>query len=449
MYHRALGRPVDMIRPETAWTRIEEVLEPLPAETLPRRTAGGRALARPLAATVDVPAADVSAMDGFAPEGAPPLGRPVPVAGLVAAGDAPGRGVPADGVLRIMTGAPVPRGADRVIPVERTRTAGTDPETVVFEDAGGPGDHIRRRGEVVRAGDALLPAGALLTPGAMALLATHGYGDVAVHRAPRVALAVTGDEVVPPEEEPAPGQLRDSHSAFARAACATLGLELEALGIAPDEPRALRALVDRGLEADVLLLSGGVSMGELDLVEGVLREAGCEPLFDAVAVQPGKPLVAAVGPHRPDGGARPGERPGARPGAAGDRPAEPSPARGRTLVFGLPGNPASVMVCFWLFVRPALRRLLGRDDGFWQGALEGELEVPLPAGKPVPGGRDRFLPAEVSTVGGRLRVRAVTPVGSHDLGAYARGTALVRIRAGAAARDAGDRCEVLPLAEWP
>lgn len=434
-----------MIRPETAWTRIEEVLEPLPAETLPRPVAAGRVLARPVAATVDVPAADVSAMDGFAPGGAPPLDRPLPVAGRVLAGDAPGRELPAEGVLRIMTGAAVPRGADRVIPVERTRTAGTDPETVVFEDAGRPGDHVRRRGEVVRAGDALLPAGALLTPGAMALLATHGYGDVAVHRSPRVALVVTGDEVVPPDVEPGPGQLRDSHGDFVRAACGALGLEVEALGIAPDEPRALRALVDRGLEADVLLLSGGVSMGELDLVEGVLREAGCEPLFEAVAVQPGKPLVAAVGPHRPDKGARSGDR----PGAAGDRPAEPSPAGGRTLVFGLPGNPASVMVCFWLFVRPALRRLLGRDDGFWQGALEGELEVPLPAGKPAPGGRDRFLPAEVSTGGGRLRVRPVTPVGSHDLGAYARGTALVRIRAGAAARDAGDRCEVLPLADWP
>ncbi|MFP3940189.1 MAG: molybdopterin molybdotransferase MoeA [Thermoanaerobaculia bacterium] len=418
-----------MIRPETAWTRIEEVIEPLPAEALPRRTAGGRVLARPLAATVDVPAADVSAMDGFAPEGAPPLGRPVPVAGLVAAGDAPGRGVPADGVLRIMTGAPVPRGADRVIPVERTRLAGTEPEAVVFEAAGAPGDHVRRRGEVIRAGEELLPAGALLTPGGLALLATHGHGEVAVHGAPRVALAVTGDEVVPPEEEPAPGQLRDSHSAFARGACATLGLELEALGIAPDEPRALRSLVDRGLAADVLLLSGGVSMGELDLVEGVLREAGCEPLFDAVAVQPGKPLLAAVGPP-PEGPAR--RRPGRR-----------------TLVFGLPGNPASVMVCFWLFVRPALRRLLGRQDRFWHGALEGELVAPLPAGKPAPRGRDRFLPAEVSGDGGRLLTRPVAPVGSHDLGAYARGTALVRIRPGEPAREAGEPCEVLPLADWP
>lgn len=434
-----------MIRPEAAWTRIEEVLRPLPAETVPRGEAAGRILARPVDATVDVPAADVSAMDGFALGGPPSPKRPVQVVGRVPAGDAPGRKLPRDGVLRIMTGAPVPEGADRVIPVEQSRPAGAEAESVTFGAAGAPGDHIRRRGEVIRTGQALLPAGARLTPGALALLATHGYGEVPVHRAPRVALVVTGDEVVPPEAVPAPGQLRDSHSDFVRAACGTLGLEVETLGIAPDEPRALRALVERGLEADVLLLSGGVSMGELDLVEGVLHEAGCEPLFDAVAVQPGKPLVAAVGPHRAGRGARPGDR----SGAAGDRPAEPDAGGGRTLVFGLPGNPASVMVCFWLFVRPALRRLMGREDRFWDGALEGELAAPLPAGKPGPAGRDRFLPAVVASEAGRLRVSPVAPVGSHDLGAYARGTALVRIRAGAAAREAGERCEVLPLVDWP
>jgi molybdopterin molybdotransferase len=166
-------------------------------------------------------------------------------------------------------------------------------------------------------------------------------------------------------------------------------------------------------------------MGEYDLVEGVLQELRCHPLFDAVAIQPGKPLVAAV--------------------AAAHHEADGSVSGGHALVFGLPGNPASAIVCFWLFVRPALRRLLGRSDGFWQGALRGELAAPLPAGKKD---RDRFLAAEVAFAGGRLEVTPAAPVGSHDLAAYARGTALVRIPPASPERVPGEECEVLPLVDW-
>ncbi|NJL27009.1 MAG: hypothetical protein HC897_03555, partial [Thermoanaerobaculia bacterium] len=140
------------------------------------------------------------------------------------------------------------------------------------------------------------------------------------------------DEVVPPEAEPGLGQLRDSNTAFLLAAGDTLGLGFRSLGIAPDRTDELREKITEGLESDVLLLCGGVSMGEFDLVEDVLAELGCRKLFDQVAIQPGKPLVAA----RHAGG----------------------------WVFGLPGNPASVMVTFWLFVRPLLRRLMGSADGF-------------------------------------------------------------------------------------
>lgn len=423
----AWGRslPEPMLPPEDAWRRLEPFARPLAPEAIGRREAVGRVLARPLAATVDVPAADVSAMDGFAVSGPPPAGRALPVAGMIAAGDPPGRRLPEDATLRIMTGAPLPEGADRVIPVERARVTRADGgEVVELEGPGEAGDHVRRRGEVIHAGDALLPAGTVLTPGALSFLATHGHSRVPVHRAPRVAMVVTGDEVVPPETEPGPGKLRDSHTDFVLAACRTLGIEATPLGIAPDDPDALRELVAQGLEADVLLLSGGVSMGELDLVEGVLQELGCEALFDSVAVQPGKPLVAAVAPahHEANG----------------------SISRDPTLVFGLPGNPASVMVCFWLFVRPVLRRLQGRHDGFWHGALPGELAGPLPGAK----GRDRFLSAEVAFEGGRLRVTPTVPLGSHDLAAYARGTALVRVPASSPPAAPGEPCEVLPLVDW-
>ena len=396
-----------LIHPDEAWQRIAERVRPLAEESVGRRAAAGRVLARPLAATVDVPASDVSAMDGYALAGEVQPGEAREVAGTVFAGDRPGFEIPPGAVARIMTGAPVPAAADRVIPVELTDSGR---ERVTFHKGVPPGEHVRRRGEVLRTGDPLLPAGSPLTPGALALLATHGYGEVPVHRVPSVAVMATGDEVVPPEEVPAPGQLRDSNTDFLLAAGATLDLRFTSLGIAPDKEEPLRELVHRGLQSDVLLLCGGVSMGELDLVEGALAEAGCEAVFDAVAIQPGKPVVFAVHP----GG----------------------------LVFGLPGNPASVMVSFWLFVRPALRRLMGFEDSWWGPALTGTLAAPLPAAGP----RDRFLPAEIEARNGELHVTPYFFKGSHDLAAYAHGTALARVRAGSVRTEAGGRCEVLVVA---
>lgn len=401
-----------MLPPEEAWCLIDAHLAPLPSEALPRRAATGRVLARPLAARVDVPAADVSAMDGYAVLGDVATGDSRPVATTIAAGAAPGFTLPAGAAARIMTGAPIPAGADRVIPVELTESAVR--ESVTFRAGVPPAEHVRRRGEILGRGEPLLAAGAPLTPGALALLATHGYDELPVHRAPKVAILATGDEVVPPDREPGPGQLRDSHTDFLLAAGRTLGLAFEPLGIAPDREGELAALVDRGLAADVLLLCGGVSMGEFDLAEGVLARLGCRLLFDGVAIQPGKPLVFGV--HVP--------RPGASAG----------------LVFGLPGNPASVMVAFWLFVRPALRRLMGFPDGLWRGALRAELAAPLPAAPPS---RDRFVPAELDLAPPAPRATPFPPKGSHDLAAFSRGNGLLRLPAGSPARRAGDACEAL------
>jgi molybdopterin molybdotransferase len=398
-----------MLRPEEAWARLAGRLRPLPSERLARQAALLRVAASAVAATADVPAHDVSAMDGFAlpPADLPPL---LEVAATVAAGDPPGLTMPAGRAVRIMTGAPLPAGADRVVPIERCEFRGS--RIAVREDVP-PGANIRRRGEIHRRGERILAPGALLTPGALALLATHGLAAVDVHRAPRVAVLSTGDEVVTPETTPAPGQLRDSHTDFLLAACRTMGLAATPLGIAPDRAADLARRIETGLASDVLLVSGGVSLGAYDLVEGALGELGCEILCDAVAMQPGKPLVIA--------------------------------AHAGGLVFGLPGNPASSMVAFWLFVRPALRRLLGLEDGFWQGALAGTLVAPLPAARD----RDRFLPAAVRFKRGLVLVEPFSPRGSHDLGSFARGSALVRVRAGAGAAAAGEACEVLPLVHWP
>jgi molybdopterin molybdotransferase len=349
-------------------------------------------------------------MDGFAIDGPIRKGQRLVLAGIVAAGDPPSSRLPSGKTLQIMTGAPLPAGADRVVPVEQTRLIDRQVE---FLSGVPSGSHIRRRGEVLLQGRVMLESGTALTPGCLSLLATHGCREVAVRRRPRVAVLATGDEVVDPERQPEPGQLRDSHTDFLIAAGRTQGLEFESLGIAPDEPAEILRRIEAGLGFDVLLVSGGVSMGEFDFVESALSKAGCRVLVDSVAVQPGKPLVAARHP----GG----------------------------FVFGLPGNPASVMVCFWLFVRPVLRRLLGFADAFWAGALTGQLEAPLPAAKD----RDRFLSAKLRLQEGRILVTPSVAKGSHDTAAFARGTALVRIRAHAPPAGPGERCEILPLVDWP
>jgi molybdopterin molybdotransferase len=397
-----------VIPPADAWQRIAARIEPLGTETVDRQEARDRVLAESLTATLDTPAADVSAMDGFALRGDVPAGQSLPVAGTIAAGDPPGFEHPKDTAVRIMTGAPVPAGADRIVPVEQTETADEE-VTLLAEIAAGA--HIRRQGEIIEKGRPLLPAGSLLTPGALGLLATHGYSEVEVPRRPTVGVLVTGDEVVPPDRAPGPGQLRDSHTDFLLAAGRGLALDFTSLGIAPDKYEPLRDRIRSGLSMEVLLITGGVSMGEFDFAEEVLEELGCEMLFDSVALQPGKPLVAA-------------DHPGG-------------------WVFGLPGNPNSVMVCFWLFVRPLLRCLQGLDDGYWHGALAGELAAPLPGAK----SRDRFRTAEVRFADGRILVTPIDAKGSHDLAAFACGTALVRVPAESSAAGHGQGLEARIVAE--
>nr|XP_061810456.1 molybdopterin molybdenumtransferase-like [Nerophis lumbriciformis] len=380
-----------MLSPEQAWSLIDPHLQRLTAEESSLQAALGRRLASPLFATMDLPQADVSAMDGYCCQGAVEAGRALPVVGTSAAGAPPDFTVELGQAAKIMTGAVLPKGADRVIPVELSNGGSEQAE---FTTAPKAGAHIRRQGEVLRQGEPLLASGAHLTPGALSLLAAHGHQSIPTFRRPRVAVLCTGDEIVPSDQQPGPGQLRDSNSPFLLAAGRSLGLEFDFLGIAPDQPEALGRLVRQGLKADVLLLSGGSIDGRL---------------FDKVKIQPGKPLVAAR--HQ-----------------AG-------------WVFGLPGNPASVMATFWLFVRPVLRRLQGHPDSFWHGALRAQLSAPLPANK----ARDRFLAATLETCDGQLLATPHLPRGSHDVAAYGHGSALLRLRPGAEAAPTGDAVEVLPL----
>lgn len=394
-----------MISPEAVWEVLAALVPSPRAEPVARNAALGRVLAAAELARVDVPASDVSAMDGYALDGDPATARR-PVAATIAAGDPPGVRLPPGSAARIMTGAPLPVGADRVVPVENT-DRGLDWVTIRGPVAAGA--HVRRCGEVIRAGQPLLGSGTVLTPAALSWLASHGIAAPLVVPAPAVAIATTGDEVVAPETEPRPGQLRDSHTDFLRAALYQLGIEPHQLGIVPDQAAPTASAVRRGLEADVLVLCGGVSAGAYDLVEPALLEAGCEILVDAVAIQPGKPLVIARGP-------------------AGQ------------VVFGLPGNPASVMVSFRLFARPFLRRSMGLEDGFWHGACPARLAGELPAAP----SRDRIVPVRCQHRAEGLIATPLGVRGSHDLSAFAVADGLVRVRRGDTARDVG-RVEVLPF----
>lgn len=396
-----------MIDPEVAWASLLPHLTPLAAERQARREAAGRRLAAPTVATTDLPPCDLSALDGFALAGTGTEEGWFPIAGTRFAGDPDTLALPQGMAMRIMTGSAVPAGADRVVAVEETVSAAerVRPSTEIA-----PGAAIRRQGEIVRRGAELLPAGSLLTPAALALLASQGISEVTVHRAPRLALQLTGNEIVPPDETPGAGQLRDSHSDFLVAELDRLNLPVCTLGIARDDPESLAASLAAGLEGrDVVLCCGGVSMGEADFLAPVLAGLGCRTIFHGVAIQPGKPLLVA---HR-----------------------------GAQLIFGLPGNPASVMVAWWLFVRPALERLLGSPASFWEGALPGTLGGSLGAGR----GRDRFVPAVWRHQAGEPVIEPISPKGSHDLLAFGRATALVRIRARAPAAVAGAVCEWLRL----
>jgi molybdopterin molybdotransferase len=298
-----------------------------PEETVPVARGLGRVLAKDVAAPFDVPSVDNSAVDGYAVRSAdlaPGERARVRVVADLPAGAVYAGGIAPRETLRIMTGAPMPRGADTVVPQELSQSAGEWVELAAVE----PGANVRPRGEDVRAGAVVLRAGSVLRPQDLGLVASLGFAEVRVHRRPRVALLSTGDEVVEPGQPRRPGQIFDANRFSLGGMVAAAGADALDLGIVPDVRELLRErLVQAAGAADVVLTSGGVSVGDYDLVKGVLGEIGTIDFWQ-VAMQPGRPL--AVGRIR------------------------------GTQFFGLPGNPVASVLCFHLFVRPVLWKLAGR-----------------------------------------------------------------------------------------
>jgi len=303
----------------------------------------GLVLAEDAVSDLDSPPFDKALMDGYAVRSADASeGRAeLRVIEEVFAGQVPQRVVGAGEATRIMTGAPIPSGADAVVPVEHTRGVPDAPsvrDTIRIETSPTkPGRNILARGASLHAGDLVLAAGRQLRAQELGALAELGKSEFAVIRRPRVAVLATGDELVPVDQSPGPGQIRNSNEAMLVAQLRQMGADPLPLGIAHDNVELLREKIADGLQADMLLLSGGVSAGKLDLVPAVLESLGVRQVFHKVQVKPGQPLWFGVASSPPLilGG--------------GDS----------CYVFGLPGNPVSSMVCCELFVRTALRRLMG------------------------------------------------------------------------------------------
>jgi len=369
----------------------------------------GRVLAAAVVADRDQPPFDRATRDGYAVR-AGDVGQGLRVVGSVRAGESWPGGALAEGeAIEIMTGAPVPAGADAVVMVEHTALV----EGTLRVEAGRSltvGENVVPRGAETLAGKVVLPAGRVLGAAEISVAASCGLAKVSVFARPTVAIVATGDELVELDEPMEAWQIRNSNSYALAALVEAAGGDGKRLAIARDTLGELRAQVAEGREADLLLLSGGVSMGKYDLVEQVLREFRAEFFFTGALIQPGKPIVFG---RLPSG-------------------------KGWTFFFGLPGNPVSTQVCFALFVAPMLRALAGRTE-IAPVFVEARLAEEVKGGARV----TRFLPAELSGGWDGVEVRVVGWQGSGDVVANARGNGYVVLPAGVEHFPVGQTVRVL------
>ncbi len=375
----------------------------LGAEDVRVTAAAGRVLAADARATIDLPPFASSAMDGYAVRAADTPGVLALVADS-AAGAPSGRVVGPGEAIGISTGAVVPAGADAVVPVEVTRRQ----DASVTVEGVASRENIRLQGGDLHAGDVVVEAGTPLGPPQLGALAAVGLAVVSCARRPRVAVLATGTELRPPGEPLEPGQIYESNTTLLSAQLRSAGAEPVVLAPVADDEQATREALREGLRYDVLVSSGGVSMGEHDLVRASLAELGARELFWRVAVKPGKPVAFGVA--------------------------------GATLVFGLPGNPVSSLVGFELFVRPALRALQGaRSPGldFRPGVLGAAVRRD--------GDRDQLLRACSRVAAGALVLDPLTGQESHMIGRAAAADALVLVRRGTGEMAAGEPVSYLPI----
>lgn len=407
-----------MLSVDEALQRILQRTEPLEAETVDVDRALGRVLAEPVVSRQNSPPFDKALMDGYAIRAADivaPVTRLTCIESLTA-GQTATRAVGPGEACRIMTGTPMPPGADSVVPVEQTAFDDVTSQVEVTLESLQPGANVMLTGTSFRTGEHLMEAGHRLSAESLGLLAELGYGRTRVRRCPRVAILATGDELVEPTEVPGPGQIRNSNATMLVAQCQRAGVIPVPLGIARDERQDLQSRIRAGLEHDVLILSGGVSAGVLDLVPSELAAAGVQQEFHKVHLKPGKPIWFGV------------------------RAADPSAgAAARSLVFGLPGNPVSSLVCFELFVRPALRALQASPHP--RGAT---VAARLTEEHIARGGRPTYYPGRLHWDASGARVTLSRWRGSADLRSTVDANAMIVLGAEPRTYAAGDTVDVIP-----
>jgi gephyrin len=395
-----------LLHPDEARAIVLAHAKPLPVERVPLADVSWRVLAEEVIAHEDHPPFPASTMDGYAvvaDDGSPWR----EVIGNQTAGFVLDVEVTHGTAVKITTGAPVPHGATAVVRVENTDP--TEDHVIIRQEHVAEGENIRPIGYDVQSGDRILPAGTVLGPAEIGLLAGLGITPVSVRRKPRVSVLSTGDELVEPGDPAGPGQIRDSNRFSLVAALQSTGAEIVWSGKGPDERDALeRVMRERIAASDIVITSGGVSMGELDLIKAILGDLATV-YFRRVFMKPGKPLNFAT---------------------VGD-----------TLLFGLPGNPVSALVSFELFVRPALATMVGRDPNVTPRVL-----VTL-AHETPPTDRIEFQRAVVSVDGeGRLTAQTTGGQASSRLASYLGANALLVIPPRDAAYQAGEHVEAMLLA---
>ena len=389
---------------EEALARVLARARPLPGEPVPLAEAAGRFLAEDACAVVDLPRFRSSAMDGFALRAADTPGT-LPVVAHVAAGRPAPRSLAEREAMGIATGGVVPEGADAVVPIELVSVR--DGAVVVPEPVSASAN-IRPLGGDVRAGDRVVPAGLALSPSRLAALAAAGVSHPVCAARPRVAVVATGTELRPPGQPLAEGEIYESNGLMLAALFRSLGALVEPVETVSDDPAAHRSALVRGLEADLLVTSGGVSVGPHDLVRGTLAELGVEEVFWQVAMRPGKPISFSV--------------------------------RDDTLVFGLPGNPVSSLVGALLFVVPALRALEGASEPA-PPYVWGTLGAPAVRNR----ARDDFQRARLEQSDARVVLVPIEGQDSHMIVRAAAADALVHVPRGEGLLPAGATVRYLPL----
>ena len=390
----ARGRVLEAVR----------AVAPLPAEPVKLGDAIGRVLAEPALSEIEVPPFDASAMDGYAVVAGP--AAELPVVGEARAGHPFEGTLEAGAAVRISTGAPVPAGADAVVPVERTEAGAEGAVRVPDTEAGA---NVRRAGEDVERGQRVLAAAVEIGPAEAGVLASLGLASVACPRRPRVAVVVTGDELAEPGAPLGAGQIYGTNGLTLRAQAERAGAEVVLLDHVGDAIEETRQSLGAALEeADVVCVSGGVSVGPHDHVKGALADLGAEERFWGVALKPGKPTWFGV--------------------------------RGGTLVFGLPGNPVSVMVTFQLLARPALRALVGADPEPARGSALLDAPVKLSPG------REQAIRVRLRATDEGWRAEPTGPQQSHLLTSMVGAGALARVARGEGELPAGARVDIELLA---